>query len=285
MNTFRQALKDGRFALSAELTVKRDSSADYVRRQADRLGGLVDGIQVTDNPYAWVQMSALSAAAILLDHGFDPVPILSCRDRNRLALQSDLLGLEALGVSSLILMRGHRVPQDHAVPAATVFDLTGRELIALASSLESQPLIGTGARVFRPGPRWQAESLMARAAAGAGFTQTQLCFNMDILRRYMKRFVAAGLAERFAVMVSLSPLPSATAALWVKKNMSDSRIPDALVTRLEEAGNPEREGIRICAELMQEVSQVPGVSGINLMTTGNPETIPEAIRISGLRAN
>ena len=269
--------------MSAELTVQRNSTADDVRRQADLIGCCVDGIQVTDNPYAWVQMSALSAAAILLDLGFDPVPILSCRDRNRTALHSDLLGLEALGVSSMMLMRGHRVPKDHSLPAATVFDLTGRELIAMASALESKPLIGTGARVFRPGPRWQAESLAARAAAGAGFIQTQLCFNMEILRRYMQRFVAAGLAERFSVMVSLSPLPSAQTALWVKKNMSDSRIPDAVISRLEDAANPEQEGILICAELMQQVSEIPGVSGINLMTTGNPEAIPAAIRASALR--
>jgi len=270
--------------MSAELTVQRNSTADDVRRQADLIGCCVDGIQVTDNPYAWVQMSALSAAAILLDLGFDPVPILSCRDRNRTALHSDLLGLEALGVSSMMLMRGHRVPKDHSLPAATVFDLTGRELIAMASALESKPLIGTGARVFRPGPRWQAESLVARAAAGAGFIQTQLCFNMEILRRYMQRFVAAGLAERFSVMVSLSPLPSAQTALWVKKNMSDSRIPDAVISRLEDAANPEQEGILICAELMQQVSEIPGVSGINLMTTGNPEAIPAAIRASALRS-
>ena len=284
MSTFREALRVGTLAMSAELTVQRNSTADDVRRQADLLGRLVDGIQVTDNPYAWVQMSALSAAAILLDHGFDAVPILSCRDRNRTALHSDLLGLEALGVSSMMLMRGHRVPKDHSLPAATVFDLTGRELIAMASALNSKPLIGTGARVFRPGPRWQAESLTARAAAGAGFIQTQLCLNMEILRRYMKRFVAAGLAERFSVMVSLSPLPSAQTALWVKKNMSDSRIPDTVVSRLEDAADPEQEGILICAELMQQVSEIPGVSGINLMTTGNPEAIPAAIRASALRS-
>lgn len=284
MSTFREALRVETLAMSAELTVQRNSTADDVRRQADLLGRLVDGIQVTDNPYAWVQMSALSAAAILLDHGFDPVPILSCRDRNRIALHSDLLGLEALGVSSMMLMRGHRVPKDHSLPAATVFDLTGRELIAMASALESKPLIGTGARVFRPGPRWRAESLATRAAVGAGFIQTQLCFNMEILRRYMQRFVAAGLAERFSVMVSLSPLPSAQTALWVKKNMSDSRIPDTVVSRLEDAADPEQEGILICAELMQQVSEIPGVSGINLMTTGNPEAIPAAIRASALRS-
>jgi methylenetetrahydrofolate reductase (NADPH) len=283
MRTFREAVQSEHFSLTAELTVKRDSSADDVRRQADVLGCYVDAVQVTDNPYAWVQMSALSAAGILLARGIDPVPIMTCRDRNRVALQSDLLGLRALGVTSMMLMRGHRVPDNHSVPASTVFELTGRELITLAASLDDTFFIGTGARVFRPGPRWEGESLAARASAGARFIQTQLCFNMDILRRYMGRFVAAKLTRNYSVMISLSPLPSATTARWVKENMGDSRIPTEVIKRLENAKDPEQEGIEICAELMLEISNIPGVSGVNLMTTGNPEAIPAAIKASGLR--
>ena len=172
MKTFREAVQGEQFSISAELTVTRESTADDVRRQADVLGNYVDGIQVTDNPYAWVQMSALSAAGILIDHGVDAVPIMTCRDRNRIALQSDLLGLQAL---------------------------------------------------------------VAKAAVGARFMQTQLCYNMEILRYYMECFVEAKLTRSYSVIVSLSPLPSATTARWVKENMSDSRIPDAVIQRLEDA--------------------------------------------------
>jgi methylenetetrahydrofolate reductase (NADPH) len=284
LKTFREAVQGEQFSISAELTVKRDSTADDVRRQADVLGNFVDGIQVTDNPYAWVQMSALSAAGILIDHGVDAVPIMTCRDRNRLALKSDLLGLQALGVTSLMLMRGPRVPKNHSVPASTVFDLSGRELIALASSLGDIFFIGTAVNIFRPKRGWRADALVAKAAVGARFMQTQLCFNMDILRHYMERFVAAKLTRNYSVMVSLSPLPSATTARWVKENMSDSRISDAVIQRMEDAKSPEQEGIAICAELMQEISGIPGVSGVNLMTTGDPEAIPAAIQASGLRS-
>ena len=291
MSTFREAVQSDRFAISAELTVQRESTVDDVRRQADQIGQYVDGIQVTDSPYAWVQMSALSASGILVDHGIDPVPIINCRDRNRIALHSDLLGLQALGVSSLILMRGPRVPPGHSTPASTVFDLTGPELIALAASMGNEStaesardfFIGTGARAFRAKRQWQAESLTARAEAGARFVQTQLCFNMDMLRTYMERFAGAGLASRYSVIVSLSPFPSAATARWIKKNMVDSRIPDNVIERLEEANDPEQEGVRICAELMQEVALIPGVSGVNLMTVGNTAAIPAAIRMSGLR--
>lgn len=283
MTTFRKAVQGEGFAISAELTIGKESTADDIRRQADCLAGLVDGIQVTDNPYAWVQMSALAASTILVEHGFDPVPIMTCRDRNRFALKSDLLGLKEVGVGNVMLMRGHRVPKDHSVPASTVFDLTGQELIALAASLDEDFFIGTGARLFRPGPRWQAESLVRRAKAGAQFLQTQICFNMEVLQRYMKRFLAAGLDRDYSIMVSLSPLPSATTARWVRKHLSDSRIPAEVIQRLEDAAEPEQEGIRICAEMMQQIAETPGFSGVNLMTTGDPAALRETIRASGLR--
>jgi methylenetetrahydrofolate reductase (NADPH) len=283
LTSFRKAVQGEGFAISAELTIGKESTADDIRRQADRLAGLVDGIQVTDNPYAWVQMSALAASTILVEHGFDPVPIMACRDRNRFALQSDLAGLQAVGVGNVMLMRGHRVPKDHSVPASTVFDLTGQELIALAASLDEDFFIGTGARLFRPGPRWQAESLVRRAEAGAHFLQTQICFNLEVLQRYMKRFLALGLDRDYSIMVSLSPLPSATTARWVRKHLSDSRIPARIIQRLEDAADPETEGIEICAGLMQQIAEIPGISGVNLMTTGDPAALRETIRLSGLR--
>lgn len=290
MRTFREAVQGEKFTLTAELTLTRSSTADELRRQADVLARYVDAIQVTDNPYAWVQMSAVSAAAILLGQGIDPVPILTCRDRNRIAIESDLLGLRALGVSSLILTRGHKVPKTHAVQAANVFDISGRDLIALAASFDDEDspsrgfFIGTGARVFRPNRGWKADSLSARAVAGARFLQTQLCFNLDILRQYIAAMVEAKLTWRYSVIVSLAVLPSAVTAQWVKKNMSDSRIPKPIIQRLEQAADPEQEGVRICAELMQEISEIPGVSGINLMTTGDAAAIPAAIEASGLRS-
>lgn len=288
MGRFRDAVLGDELAISAELTLRRDSTAGDIREQADRLAGLADGIQVTDNPYAWVQMSALSASAILLDHGADPVPVLTCRDRDRNALRGDLLGMRELGVDSVMLMRGHRVPENHAVKAATVFDLTGRELIALAAGLappeEEGFLVGTGVRVFRPNRGWRADSLTARGRAGARFLQTQLCFNLDLLRHYLKRFEAAGLHRRFDLMVSLSPLPSSETARWVKENLGDSRIPPAVMQRLEAADDPQQEGVLICAELMRKLARMPCVSGVNLMTTGDPAALAATIRESGLRS-
>jgi methylenetetrahydrofolate reductase (NADPH) len=291
LRKFREAVQSDTFSISAELTLKRETTSADIYQQIDVQGDIVDGIQITDSPWSWVQMSPVAASSLLLQRGVDPIPILTCRDRNRIALQSELIGLRAMGVTSVLLTRGHRVPKDHHIPATTVFDTTGRELIGMANSLNEEEstgpgeqfFIGTGARAYRPRKDWRAESLNARASAGARFLQTQLCFNTDIIRVYIEALVQAKLTWKYAVMISLTTLPSAKTALWLKNNMPDSRIPDHVIKRLEDATDAEQEGINICAELMQEISQIPGVSGVNLMTMGNPESIPEAINQSGLR--
>lgn len=291
MRKFREAVQSDTFSISAELTLKRETTSADINQQIDVLGNIVDGIQITDSPWSWVQMSPVAASALLLKRGVDPIPVLTCRDRNRIALQSDLIGMRAMGVTSLLLTRGHRVPKEHQIPASTVFDTTGRELIGMANALNEEPstlpgeqfFIGTGARAYRPRKDWRAESLNARASAGARFLQTQLCFNTEIVRAYIKALVQAKLTWKYSVMISLTTLPSAKTALWLKNNMPDSRIPEQVIKRLEDADDAEQEGIMICAELMQEISQIPGVSGVNLMTMGNSESIPAAINQSGLR--
>jgi methylenetetrahydrofolate reductase (NADPH) len=290
MKTFRNTVQAGRLALTAELALTRASGAGEIRRQADLLGPLVDAVQVTDSPLAWVQPSAVAASALLLQHGVDCMPILSCRDRNRLGLLSDLLGLRALGVSSLVLTRGRRVGKKNQLHASTVFDLTARELISMANGLNeeegqspaSQFLIGTGARAFHPKRDWQAESLTERADAGARFLQTQIVMNVDILRAWMKRLVEAKATWRYSVVVTVAPLPSAETARWVKTNMSDSKVPLKLIERLEKAADPEAEGVAICAETMRQIAEVPGVSGINVLSTGDVALSAAAIRASGL---
>jgi len=291
MMSFRAAVQGGPFAISAELALQRESSAADVAAQADLFRDRVDGMQVADNPLAWVHMSALSAASLLLLNGIDPIPILTCRDRNRIGLQSDLLGLRAIGVTSLMLMRGRRVGKNHALHASTVFDVTGRELITMARDLNEDKtlgpgepfFIGTGAKAYRARKHWAGESLLEKAEAGAQFMQTQLCFNLDLLRHWMERLVAAQVTWRYSVIVSVTPLPSAETARWVKENLLDSKIPDEVIRRLEQAADPEAEGVAICAETMQQIKEVPGISGVNILSTGSPDLAAAAIDASGLR--
>lgn len=283
---FRQAVVSDGPALSVELALKRDSGAAAVREQAGLFRDRVHGIQVQDNPLAWVHMSPLAASSLLLEEGVDPVPQLTCRDRNRIGLLSDLLGLQALGVQSLLLGRGRRVGKRHALHASTVFDMTGRELIAMGAGLgeeTGQPFfIGCGAKARRVKANWTADALSDRGEAGAEFLQTQLCFNVDLLSAWLDALVEARLTWRFSVVVTLAVFPSAKTARWVKERMTDSKIPDAVIEQLENAEDPQAEGVALCAETMQAVAGLPGVSGIHLLSMGDPKSMAAAIDASGL---
>ncbi len=285
---FQAAVAGAGTAISAELALHRNSTAQDVADQAELFRDRVDGLQVQDNPLAWVNMSVLAASSLLLARGIDPVPRVTCRDRNRIGLLTDLLGLRALGVESLMLGRGRRVGKQHPLHATTVFDMTGRELITMAAELGEEEgarpfFIGTGAKAHRVKPGWAAEALVARGEAGAQFVQTQLCFNTELLRHWLAAVVDARLTWRYSVIISLTVFPSAASARWVKTNMTDSKIPDALIKRLEAADDEAAEGIAICAETMREIAGMPGVSGLHLMSMGEPELLASAIDASGLR--
>jgi methylenetetrahydrofolate reductase (NADPH) len=290
LRTFRRALQETGFSITAELSLRRRTTIDEALRQAGVMADFVDAIQLAGNPHTWNQVSPLALAGLVLGAGIDAVPRLICRDRNRIALQSELLGLRALGVSSLILNKGSRLPAGQELKAKPVFDVSCRELVAMASAMneeawadgEHEFLIGTSATVFAPEPGWNAEILLARASAGARFLQTQPCFNLDLLQLFMRRLVEAKITWNYSVIVTLAPLPSAETARWLQENNRRTLIPDSLIERLENAPDPASEGVDICAELMRDIARIPGVSGVNLLTLGNPEAVVAAIEASGL---
>jgi len=294
MKRFRDSLLQGKFTISAELMLNRESNAEDVQEQCQRMKGLVDALLVADNSWPWVQMSPLAASALVLQEGLDPLPMLTCRDRNRIALISDLLGLQALGVSSAMLVRGYRMPKEHQVPARSVYELRGRELLGIADQMSRGDgpgggprgsaglLTGTNAAVFKPQPGWKAETLLEKANAGARFMHTQLCMNLDTLRDYMSRLIEARVTWQFSTIVTLAVLPSAEMAVWLKNNLRDSLVPDGHIQRLQNASDPEQEGIKICAELIQAVAEIPGIAGVHLFTPGKPELLSRAIQESNM---
>ena len=290
--TFRESIQNKEFVITAELNLARESDASAVIDQAAILSPRVDAIQVPDSPGARVQMTPLAVSNILIQNGIDPIAHLSCRDRNRVALGSELLSLGATGVTSVLLLRGDELPGDHRPKVRQVFELGGMKLIETARALADDPTvasvpdfcIGTTATVFNPKAAWQPNSLLARVEAGARFIQTQLCFDTAALGRYMTHLVEAQLTWRTAIIVSLATMPSAVTARWLRENLRGSRVPKKVIRRLEQARDPEQEGVAICAELLQELSAIPGVSGAHLMTPGDPATIPAAIQASGLRS-
>jgi methylenetetrahydrofolate reductase (NADPH) len=229
---------------------------------------------------------------LLLGEGVDPVVHVTGRDRNRIALENDLLGLAVLGTTSILVTRGEELSTAYRPPTKQVFELSGEDLVTTARLMgedESIPgapgfLIGTAATVFNPKEAWQPRSLQARVDAGAGFIQTQMCFNMKALRRYLARLVEGRLTWRCAVMAGVAVLPDAASARLLKEGLSGAMVPEQVVRRLEQARDPQLEGIKLCAETLQEMREIPGVSGANLMTPGEPATLVEALRMAGLRS-
>ncbi|MDT8321232.1 MAG: methylenetetrahydrofolate reductase [Xanthomonadales bacterium] len=276
--------------MTADLILDRQSDAADVRRQVRLLAPVVDAIQVPDAHDGRLQMSGQAAAALLLDEGVDPLVQVTGRDRNRIALENDLLGLGVLGVRSVLLTRGEELPARYRPPTRQVLELSGEDLITMARQLAEDDsvrgvpelCVGTAATVFVPKAGWQPQSLLARVDAGAEFIQTQICFNMKALARYMERLVEARLTWRCAVMVGLAVLPDAAAARLLKQNLQGTAMSEKVVRRMAQAADPEQEGVILCAEKISRLREIPGVSGVSLMTPGPPELIIEALRLAGL---
>lgn len=277
--------------MTAEIRLSANTGADGILEQVEGLADIVDAIQITDSPGGKAHMSPLAASSILLQHGFDPVLHLTCRDRNRIALRSDLLGAAALGVTSLLIRRGDNLPRDPATNLKTVFDLDATALIAAARAMDEEApfgkavnfLVGTAAVAFKPGRNWKPAQITEKAKAGANFIQTQLCFDADLLRHYAAKIVQHKLTEKIDVIVNLAALPSADSAEWLGKNLRGAAVPDKIMKRMRQATDPENEGIQICTELLLECQSIPGIVGANLVSIGNMDSIRKAIKMTAFR--
>ena len=296
MKSLRDAIRKESFVLTAELPLSDHIDGATLVANAVHLHPWVDAIQLTDNQRGRVHASSLAVAAMMLQEGIDPVLHVTCRNRNRVALESDLLGAAAVGVTSLVVMRGSNRGAGPRAKVKPVFDTGATELIAVARAMcdgrvpSGKPLhpapdflIGAVGTVFSPEEDWKPRGLTAKLDAGARFLQTQPCFDIPALRSYLNRLVAERLTWKFQVIVGLACLPSVTAARWVSDIAGGALIPDATVQRLKQARDPEQEGVEICAELLQEFMEIPGVAGVNLTPLGNPDAVVEAVKLSGVR--
>jgi len=287
--TFKDALKTKDFVITAHANMAEATDAESLIRQGEILRPVVDAVQLTDSTQ--IHMSGLAAAALLIQRDIDPIIHMNCRDRNRIALQKDLLGAAALGVTSALVMRGKKIPKSKKLGVRQVFDTTALEIMTYIQNLKqdedvsfiSDFLVGASAEIFDPDADWTPTTLIRKCDAGANFVQLQICLDMGVVRNYMARIVASKLTRRVNFIMALSPLPSADVARWVRDNVKGAWVPEPIIERMEQASDPESEGVEICAELLQELATIPGVSGANLLTLGRLETIPAAINASGVR--
>ncbi len=292
------ALRQGAFVVTAETTPPDSSDPADVLAKIAPLKGVVDAINVTDGAGARAHMSALACAAVMARDGIEPVLQFTARDRNRLAIQGDLIGAAALGITNILCLHGDDPKNGDQPDATPVYDLDSRGIIATAHALNAGAL-PSGRKVDPPpglfigaadSPRdvpddWTPDGVLAKIDAGTQFFQTQYCFDIDVLRRYMARLGDHGVFDRAFFIVGIGPFASAKSARWMNDNLFGVNIPEAMIARLEGAEDQRAEGRMICAELLHAFQEIDGVSGAHFMAPRQEEGIARVVTESGVVAN
>jgi methylenetetrahydrofolate reductase (NADPH) len=287
-------LRAGEFVITAEITPPVSTDPAEFLRRALPLKGLATAVNVTDGAGAKVHLSSLAAAHFLVQSGIEPIFQMTCRDRNRLALQGDILGAASLGIHNILALAGDDPKAGDQPDAKAVYDLDSRGLLAMAHTMRSQNKLPSGTRIdgslqlvlgaadvpIDPPPGWEPKSLLAKAAAGADFVQTQFCMDMGVVRRYAARLLEAGI--KLPILIGVAPIPSVRSARWMREKLFGTLIPDSIIERLEKAREPKAEGRKICVEILRELAAIPGVAGAHVMAPMNFAEIPRAIEESGV---
>ncbi len=293
---FAWACQSGRFLVTAEVSPPDSVDPQDLLRRAAPLRGLVDAINVTDNAGANCHMSSMAASALLAADGFIPVYQSTCRDRNRIAVQADIMGAAALGVQNMLCLTGDGVGSGDHPQAKPVFDLDSVSLLGFARRMRDQgryasgrhllsrPTLFLGATTnpFVPSLEERVNNLEMKIRAGAQFIQTQYCFDIERLETFMREVRARGLDERCHLLVGIGPLPSARVARWISGHVPGVHIPQAVIQRIEQAEDQKREGIEICIETIHALQEIRGVQGVHLMGHKNEAILADIIRESGL---
>jgi methylenetetrahydrofolate reductase (NADPH) len=291
-----RALASGQFVLTAELSppVSTDPAAFVAAAQA--LRGLATAVNVTDGASAKVHLSSLAAAHFLARAGLEPILQMTCRDRNRIALQGDLLGAVALGIRNVLVLRGDDPSAGDQPETKPVFDVGTTAVLAMAHRMRTERRLPSGAAIdgavplvlgaaetpVDPTPGWHPDGLIAKADAGADFVQTQFCMDTGVVRRYAARLVGLGVAQRVPILIGVAPIPSARSARWMREKLYGTLIPDGLVARLERAADPKREGRAICVEIIRELAAIPGIAGAHVMAPRDHAALAEVLAASGV---
>lgn len=295
---FQARLRSGDFVVTAEITPPVSTDPAEFLRRAMPLKGLATAVNVTDGAGAKVHLSSLATAHFLVQSGIEPIFQMTCRDRNRLALQSDLLGAAALGIRNILALAGDDPKGGDQPEAKPVYDLDSKGLLAMANRMRAEGVLPSGTKIdgplrlvlgaadvpIDPKPGWEPKGLKAKIEAGADFVQTQFCMDILVVRRYMSRLREAGI--QIPILVGVAPIPSARSARWMREKLFGTIIPDEHVARLEKAADAKLEGRKICVEVLQQLAEIPGVAGAHVMAPMNFAEIPIVIaesKVAGKR--
>lgn len=295
-SNLNRVLEAGHFAITAEIGPPKSCNAEFVNKKADLLRGYADAFNVTDNQTAIVRMSSIAAGVLLQQKGMEPVIQMTCRDRNRIGLQSDLLGAAALGIKNVLCLTGDHQSFGNHPQAKNVFDLDSIQLIKTIKDMrdEGRFLCGEELKVrpdvyigcvenpFADPFEFRALRLQKKVEAGADFVQTQCVLEMERFKEFMHIINDQGLTDRAAVLAGVMPIKSGRMARYMQKNVAGMLVPDELCERLEAAADPREEAINIVVEQIAQLREIPGVKGVHIMAVAWEDVVPEIVRRAGL---
>jgi len=297
-SNIERLLEAGKFVVTSECGPPRGADPEVIRKKGELLKGVVDGVNVTDNQTSIVRMSSLASCLILKDMGFDPIWQVVCRDRNRIAIQSDILGAAALGINNILCLSGdHQSFGDHP-KAKNVYDIDSIQLIHTVKTLrddgkflsgeelKGKPslFIGAAENPFGDPFEIRAMRLGKKVKVGCDFIQTQGIYNLEKFSKWMEMVRDRGLHEKCAILAGVIPLKSAGMANHMKKNVPGMDVPDALIDRLKGVPKEKQaeEGIKICVEQIQQLKEIKGVRGVHIMAIEWEQKVSEIAKAAGL---
>lgn len=291
-----RVLRAGAFAVTAEIAPPDSAEPEEVYQRARLFDGWVDAMNATDGSGAHCHMSSVGMCSLLTRLGYAMVMQVSCRDRNRIAIQGDVLGASAMGVSNILCLTGDGVQCGDHPEAKPVFDLDCMSTLRMIRGMRddkkflsgrpitSPPMVflGGAANPFAPPRDYRPLRLAKKIEAGAQFVQTQYCFDMEVFKSFMSAVRDAGSHERVFILPGVGPLASARSAEWIRDNVAGVHIPDAIIKRLRGAEKQVEEGIKICVELMQQLKEIEGVHGVHIMAFRQEHRVAEIVERSGV---
>ncbi|WP_459892091.1 methylenetetrahydrofolate reductase [Desulfothermus okinawensis] len=299
MSKLKKILEQGHFALTGELGPPRGANVEVVKKKATYLKGIVDAVNITDNQTAVVRMSSWATSLLVLQEGLEPVYQMVCRDRNRLAMQADILGAYAHGIRNILCLTGdHQQFGDHPF-AKGVFDIDSIQLISTVKKLRDEEkflsgadidgapkemFIGAAANPFAEPLEWRIHRLAKKVEAGAQFIQTQCIYNMNRMREWIKQANDMGLTEKVYILAGITPMKSVGMAKYMQTKVPGMDVPDEIIKRLK--GVPKKdqakEGIKIACEMIEEFKEMKGIAGVHLMAIEWEHKVPEIAEMAKL---
>jgi len=289
-------LDSGKFAVTAEAGPPKGTSAAVVQKKAELLRNCCDAVNITDNQTAIVRMSSLAGCVITKEVGIEPVMQMVVRDRNRMALQSDILGAIALGIGNFLCLSGDHQKFGNHPTAKGVFDIDSIQLIQMMKQIRVEKIflsgeeisgdvpiyIGAAANPFADPFEYRVKRLVKKVKAGVDFIQTQAVYDMPKFTRYMEQVCELGLDKQVHILAGVIPIRSLGMARYMRDYVSGVTVPDEIITRLEGAEKAKEEGVKIILEIIEQLKEVPGVHGIHIMAVGWEDIVQEIAQKAGL---